>query len=308
MMKRRAPIFGGIMTLVAVFGLTMIGFSKVAGALEVPPAPSKTAILDQAQVIDESTEAVISQKLLEYKKKTGNEIAVYTLKSLEDEDVFDYSHRVAEAWGVGSEEANNGVLIFVAVDDRKSFIQVGRGLEPNLTDLQASLIQKQKMSPAFREGKYGSGIEAGVQATMDVIGGARLSESSSSQDNIRSSVLETMALFGLFGAAYIGSFLARSKGWWAGGIIGAIPGSVLFFTASVLLASVVFGLGLIGGLVLDYFLSRNYRDRIASGDKTGFWGSGGGFFGGSGGFGGGSGGFGGFGGGSFGGGGSGGSW
>lgn len=281
-------------------------FGTAALALDIPPPPSRTAILDQANVVDDGAEAALSQKLVDYKAKTGNEIAVLTIRSLEGEDVFDYSFRVAQTWGVGSKEANNGVLIFVAVEDRKSYIQVGRGLEPYLTDLQTSLIQREKMSPQFKQGDYTAGLQAGVQSTIDVIGGERLSESNMSTNG--SGWLEPLIYVGFFVLAYLASFLARSKSWWAGGVIGAIPGFIMFFTAAVLVASVVFSLGLFLGLLLDYLLSKNYRARAASGDNTGFWGSGGGFLGGSGGFGSSGGGFGGFSGGSFGGGGSGGSW
>lgn len=283
-----------------------ISIVGVAGALNIPPAPKQTAILDQAKVIDDAAEAQLSQKLIDYKAKTGNEIAVLTIKSLEGEDNFDYSYRVAQAWGIGNSEANNGALLFVAVDDRKDFIQVGRGLEPYLTDLQSSLILEQKVNPEFKKGNYTTGITAGIDSMIDVIGGERLSESKSKQSG--GGIIEMLFYAGIFIFAYLASFLARSRSWWAGGVIGAVPGAILFFTAGVVLASVVFGLGLVLGLLLDYLLSRNYRDRAASGDDTGFWGSGGGFFGGSGGFGSSSGGFGGFSGGSFGGGGGGGSW
>jgi uncharacterized protein len=285
----------------------VIIFGGVATALDIPPAPSQTAILDQAQVIDDATEAQLSQKLIDYKAKTGNEIAVLTIQSLQGEDNFDYSYRVAQAWGVGSKEANNGVLFFVAVGDHKDYIQVGRGLEPYLTDLQSSLILRQKVNPLFKQGNYTGGVQAGVDSIISVIGGERLSEPKKKAPS--GSTIEALFYLGFFVFAYLASFLARSKSWWAGGIIGAIPGVIMFFTAVTLLASVVFGLGLVLGLLLDYVLSKNYRARAASGDNTGFWGSGGGFFGGSGGFGSSSGGgFGGFSGGSFGGGGAGGSW
>ena len=105
--------------------LVLVIPTQVAHALNVPPAPSQTAILDQARVIDDAKEAEISQKLIDYKSKTGNEIAVLTIQSLKGEEAFDYSHRVASEWGVGSKEANNGVLLFVAAEDRQIFIQVG---------------------------------------------------------------------------------------------------------------------------------------------------------------------------------------
>lgn len=282
-------------------------WNVTASALDIPSPPKQTAILDQANVIDDANEVQLSQKLIDYKAKTGNEIAVLTIKSLQGEDDFDYSFRVAESWGIGSKEANNGALLFMALQDRKVRIQVGRGLEPYLTDLQSSLIISEKITPAFKQGNYTAGITSGVDSMIAVIGGERLSEPKKTQPS--GGILEFLVYAGIFVLAYLASFLARTKSWWAGGVIGSIPGIILFFTAAALLASVVFSLGLLLGLLLDYLLSKNYRSRAASGDDTGFWGSGGGFFGGSGGFGSsGGGGFGGFSGGSFGGGGSGGSW
>lgn len=298
--------YSAILVLASLLaGSLLLGGSVTA--LDIPSPPSKTAILDQAGVIDNTAEAALSQKLIAYKSKTGNEIAILTVKSLEGEDNFDYSYRVAQHWGVGSKEANNGVLFFVAVEDHKDFIQVGRGLEPYLTDLQASLILRQRVNPEFKKGNYTTGVENGVEGIIAVIGGERLSQPKN-ELNINGNSIEVLLFGGLFFLAYVASFLARSKSWWAGGVLGAVPGAILLFTASVLLASVVLSLGLVLGLLLDYVLSRNYRDRAASGDDTGFWGSGGGFWGGSGGFGSSSGGFGGFGGGGFGGGGAGGSW
>ena len=278
----------------------------VVYALDVPPPPSKTAILDQAGIIDDVAEASLSQKLIDYKAKTGNEIAVLTIKSLQGEDDFDYSFRVAQSWGIGSKEANNGALLFVALEDRKLRIQVGRGLEPYLTDLQSSLIIREKITPAFKQSNYTAGITSGVESMIAVIGGERLSEPK--KPRISGGAIEFFLFAGFFTVAYLASFLARSKSWWAGGAIGSVPGIILFFTAAALVASVVFILGLLLGLLFDYLISKNYRARTAAGDSTGFWSSGGGFFGGTGGSSGGGGGFGGFSGGSFGGGGSGGSW
>lgn len=77
-------------------------------ALDIPSAPSETAIADEANVIDAATETRISEKLINYKKQTGNEIAVLTIKSLEGEDIFDYSQKVFQKWGIGSASVNNG--------------------------------------------------------------------------------------------------------------------------------------------------------------------------------------------------------
>ena len=293
---------------IVVGSTLLVGLNSPVKALDIPPPPSETAILDQAKIIEDTEEAQLSQRLIDYKKQTGNEIAVLTVKTLDGEDDFDYSYRVAKEWGIGSRESNNGALLFVALQERKIRIQVGRGLEPYLTDLQSSLIIRKQIAPEFRKGNYSGGVITGVNSMISVIGGERLSESPSGKQ--AESDWVPLLAFLFVPLSYLASFLARSKSWWAGGVIGAVPGGI-YALSSLIPGLVVMGTGIFLGLVLDYLLSKNYRERKASGDSVGWWGSGGGFFGGTGGFGGGSsggGGFGGFGGGSFGGGGSGSSW
>lgn len=295
-------------SLVASFGLT--GLAQAATA--VPQKPTNSPVVDQANVIDEPTEGRIDSTVKAYEQKTGNQIAVLTIKSLDGEDIEGYSYRVASAWGIGDKTANNGELIVVAVDDRKVRIEVGRGLEPYLTDLQSYRIIQDYMIPEFRSGSYARGIEIGVQKSIDVIGGERLSGTGATapKKSGMGDIVGMLFYVAIFPLMYLGSFLARSKSWWAGGLIGAVPGLLIMILAGALLAGgAALVIGLLIGLLLDYLLSRNYQERKTSGDDTGWWGSGGGFFGGSsGGFGGSSGGWGGFGGGSFGGGGSSGSW
>lgn len=288
-------------------GIVLLFGTAVVRALAVPSAPSQTAVLDQANVIDDATESQISQQLIDYKAKTGNEIAVLTVKTLGGEDIFTYSQQVFQTWGIGSKTANNGALLIVAVNDHKVRIHTGRGLEPYLTDLQSSRIINQKLTPEFKKGNYSAGIAAGVNSMISVIGGERLS-GSSAQTKSSSPGWTSWVPYLAFPLIYIPSFLARSKSWWAGGLLGVVPGAIVAFSS--LTAGLVVAVGGMGfGLLLDYILSKNYKARTASGNSTTWWGSGGGFFGGSGGFGGSSGGgFGGFGGGSSGGGGAGGSW
>ena len=293
-----------ILTLVLTLAVAWSS-GGVASALAVPSAPNQTAILDQANIIDDVGEATLSQKLIDYKKQTGNEIAVLTVKSLQGEDDFAYSYKVAESWGIGSKQANNGALLFVAHDEHKIRLQVGRGLEPYLTDLQSSLIIRQKIAPEFKKGNYTAGITSGIDSMIAVIGGERLSGSTSMTNKESLSGWLNLLFFGGLALSYFASFLARSKSWWAGGVFGAVPGAIVLFTNLALGFGVLIG-GVGIGLLLDYLLSKNYRERVIQGNDITWWGSGGGFWGGS--SGGSSGGFGGFGGGSFGGGGSGGSW
>ena len=293
--------------LVVMVGLSLASFLPICvNALSTPKAPTNCGLLDEAGVLNETDEQNLCKKLIDYENKTGNQLAVLTIKSLDGEDIEGYSNRVARAWGVGDKKANNGALLVVAVEDRKMRIEVGRGLEPMLTDLQANQIIKQKIRPNFQSGNFAGGINSGVDNMISVIGGERLSEPGRSwkADDLGGLII-LIIQFVFVPFIYLAAFLGRSKSWWAGGVIGALPGIVIAFYHLIGGLAAVFG-GVLVGLLLDYVLSKNYQQRVASGDDTTWFKSGGGFFGGS--SGGSSGGWGGFGGGSFGGGGSSGSW
>ena len=296
-------VFGGMLIL---FGLVLGVPTTVFAATKIPPAPTGCPLLDNANVLAEADEVQLCSTLLDYEKKTGNQLAVLTVATLSGDDIADYANKVARAWGVGDKQANNGALFLAAIQDRKMRIEVGRGLEPMLTDLQASQIIRQKVRPAFQRGEYADGVKRAVSSMIAVIGGERLSEPSRPQTSDIGGLAVLVLQFAFIPFIYLASFLSRSKSWWAGGVIGAIPGLVIaFYHLMGGLAVLAFGVAF--GLLLDYLLSKNYQARARNGDDTTWWGSGGGFFGGPGGSGG-SGGWGGFGGGDFGGGVSSGDW
>ncbi len=86
--------------------------------------------------------------------------------SLEGEDAFDYSLRIAEAWGIGSGEKNNGVLLYAAMQDREVRIQVGYGLEGAIPDALAKRIIERHIVPNFKQSRYYEGVNEAVDALM----------------------------------------------------------------------------------------------------------------------------------------------
>jgi uncharacterized protein len=92
-----------------------------------------------------------------------------TLKSLQGYAIEDYGYRLGRAWGIGQSGTNNGVLLIVAPNERKVRIEVGRGLEPQLTDALTRLIIENAILPAFRRGSFADGIKAGVRDIKDVL-------------------------------------------------------------------------------------------------------------------------------------------
>ena len=132
------------------------------------PRSTNQLVNDFAGLMTSAQQAQLTQLLNNYARETSTQIAVVTETSLQGEPVFDRSLAIAEGWGIGgSEEKDNGVLIYVARDDRKIYIQTGYGVEGFLPDARAGRIIRNIMTPAFRAGDYYAGIAGAAQAIMD---------------------------------------------------------------------------------------------------------------------------------------------
>lgn len=126
---------------------------------------------DDAGVLSPQTVQYLEQYLKRDRDSTSNQIAVYIIKSLEGEDIDDYTFRVFQKWQLGQKDKINGILYLIAINDRKFRIEVGDGLEGVLTDLQASRINRDRVAPYFRRGDYDNGVVAGVTAIRETIKG-----------------------------------------------------------------------------------------------------------------------------------------
>lgn len=292
--------------IIAIAGLSgALALAPSVAALEVPPRPTDIPIVDQSGTLTDEQKANLARQIAAERETSGNQIAIVMIPSLEDEALEDYSIKVARAWGVGTKENDNGVLLVIAKDDRRLRIEVGRGLEGVLTDVQSARIIRSDIAPQFRNGKYYEGIQAGLTSITKAIHGEYTASDTTSQSSDTSFPWEAIALFGFMAFSWLGSVLARTKSWWLGGVIGAVAGGAI----GLIMASLI--VGLIGvliltivGLLLDKAVSRNYQEHARRGDAPSWW-AGGPYIGGGSGSGGG---FGGFGGGGFGGGGASGDW
>jgi uncharacterized protein len=293
----------------------MLGLPLRADADNLP-SPSGF-VNDFAGILSSQTRQDLEQQLTEYERTSSNEIAVATVKSLDGDSIEDLANTTFQQWGVGKKGSDNGVLILVAVDDRKVRIEVGYGLEGALTDTESGIIIRSSITPKFKQGDYDGGIRAGVQDVIDQLGGAPPPQEAGASSVSEHSTMRwgfgeivTSVVWLLIIVVYLGSFMARTRSIYAGGILGLLVGAVIGLVLTLPLYFVAIpalGLGLFG-LVLDFILSRTYA-RSSHPARHRFWSSWGGFYGGPSSFGGsGFGGFGGFGGGSSGGGGASGGW
>ncbi len=148
--------------LAAVAALLALAGSAVAR--DVPYLTSR--VNDTAGMLPAEVRERVEAKLAELEKSTGAQIAVLTIASLEGEPLEEYSLKVAETWKLGRKGVDDGALLLVARDDRKMRIEVGYGLEPKLTDIACKRILDDVVRPAFRDGDFGRGVEAGVDAMI----------------------------------------------------------------------------------------------------------------------------------------------
>jgi len=286
-----------------LFGIIFFAFPVLA---YYSPGQPSGFVNDYAQILTAEQKQALETKLVQFEKETSNEISVAIIKSLKGDTAENFAVKLFEEWGIGKKDKDNSILLLVALDDRKIKIEVGYGLEGALTDAQSYWIYNDILKPAFQQEKYFEGISDATDKIIAAVKGEYV-PASTTDGSQKSDFNFDLVWIGVFFLIWISSMLARSKSWWAGGVVGAIIGVVLIFVFSWLVGLISILLLTPLGLLFDFLISKNYSTRKSRGLGPSWWAGG---FGGKGGFGGGSsgGGFGGFGGGSSGGGGSGGSW
>jgi uncharacterized protein len=125
-------------------------------------------VVDQANIIQPDTRVAIEQKLTDLETKSGIQLVVATVNSLEGQDVEPYANELFRKWALG-EKKNNGVLLLVAPNERRVRIEVGYGLEGTLTDALSKVIISNAMTPRFKAGNFTEGISRGVDDIITVL-------------------------------------------------------------------------------------------------------------------------------------------
>ncbi|MDQ8728117.1 TPM domain-containing protein [Bradyrhizobium sp. LHD-71] len=153
-----------------IIAAVMVALAAVAAhALTFPPLTGR--VVDDAGILDAQTKQALTDKLAAVEAKTGQQIVVVTLKSLEGTSIEDYGYQLGRAWGIGQKDKNNGALLIVAPNERKVRIEVGYGLEGTLTDAISQLIIQNGILPRFRAGDFAGGITRGVDDMVQVASG-----------------------------------------------------------------------------------------------------------------------------------------
>jgi uncharacterized protein len=124
---------------------------------------------DFAGVLSQTEKDAIEARCRQLSEKTGAQLAVVTLKSLEGGSLEDFTIKLATRWTIGQKGQNNGILLLVAMQEHRSRIEVGYGLEPIIPDVLAGRIVDEQLRPQFRAGQYGAGLLAAVNAIAELV-------------------------------------------------------------------------------------------------------------------------------------------
>ena len=136
---------------------------------DIPSRPN-LYVRDDANFLNDEEERKLNEKLQAYDRETGNQIAVLIIRATGDESIEKYSYRVATAWGVGQKGKDNGILITIATDDRTDRIEVGKGLEGDVTDSRSGrILRSNDVTTAFRGKRWYDGTDSIVSQVQECI-------------------------------------------------------------------------------------------------------------------------------------------
>jgi uncharacterized protein len=144
----------------------LISLAAVA-APKFPPLSGR--IVDDAHLLSAEDRRSLEAELQALEEKSSDQLVIYTAPSLQGYEIEDFGYQLGRTWQIGQRGKDNGVVLIVAPNERKVRIEVGRGLEPQLTDIMSKLIVENAILPAFRRGDFSAGIKAGVRDIRDVL-------------------------------------------------------------------------------------------------------------------------------------------
>jgi uncharacterized protein len=211
----------------------------------------------------------LESKLADFETQKGSQIAVLLLPTTQPEDIAAYSIRVADAWKIGREKVDDGLIMIIAKDDHRSRLEVGRGLEGVIPDAIAKRVLAETMKPYFKNEDYAGGIDAGVTQLIGLIQGETLSAPTgdTSDDGFDTfliilffcCIVVELLFSSLFGSG-IGALVSSIS-------IGAISAGVASWLALDMWVAVFMGIGMYLFLKLFY---------MGGGGSGGSWSGGGG--------------------------------
>ncbi|WP_339669426.1 TPM domain-containing protein [Dasania marina] len=156
-------------TTLSTFFIACIFSSLSYGDINFPELTGQ--VVDKAGLLNPADEQNLTALLAGHAKASSNQVVVVTVPDLQGNDIESFGHQLGRHWGIGQKGKDNGVLLIVAKQERKIRIEVGYGLEGQLTDAISSNIIYTVIRPAFKTGDFSGGIQAGAKAIIEALGG-----------------------------------------------------------------------------------------------------------------------------------------
>lgn len=154
--------------IILVITLCLICISTVYSEAVVSPT-NNFYINDYANLISDDTEQYIIKMNRELEAKTGAQIVVVTVPSLEGQSLEEYANTLFRQFGIGDKQKNNGLLLLLALDERKFRVEVGYGLEGALPDAKTGRMQDEYIIPYLKDDKWDEGIRNGFNAFLEEV-------------------------------------------------------------------------------------------------------------------------------------------
>ncbi|MCM8565882.1 TPM domain-containing protein [Thauera linaloolentis] len=241
-----------------VLAVLILSWPLALLAQQVQPVPALTArVIDRSATLDAAQLQALEQKLAGFEAERGSQIVVLIVSTTAPEDIAAYAWRVADNWKIGRRDIGDGILLVVAKDDRRVRIEVARALEGAVPDLAAHQIIDRLVTPAFRQGDFAGGLNAGVDGLMARIRGEDLPLPAPDRRGGGEPALEDLAALLFIAVPVAGAFLtglfgrklgAAATGGVAGFVVKLITGSLLVgLLAGVAALVFVLVLGIGGG-------------------------------------------------------------
>jgi len=170
-----------LLSYIIIAVLILPVFSQRSKSVQ-PETKIKTYVTDKTGTLSSSQITSLEAKLSGFDKESSTQVVVWMESSIEGGSLEDRSFEIAEQNGVGQKSKNNGVLLYIAKDDRRLRIEVGYGLEGALPDATSDQIIRKEITPFFKQGKFYEGINAGIDAIIKASKGEYTREKSDDKD------------------------------------------------------------------------------------------------------------------------------
>jgi uncharacterized protein len=157
-----------IFVLAALLALAVALPAAQAADLKFPPLTGR--VVDEANLLSANARERLTGWLADFERQSGRQVVIATVKSLQGVPIEDYGYQLGRAWGIGEKDKNTGAILLVAPKERTVRIEVGYGLEGELTDATSRVIIERDILPAFRQGEFERGVIAGTISILRTLG------------------------------------------------------------------------------------------------------------------------------------------